>query len=119
MYSIKKETVESIITAARKVYPHEFISMLGGRDDLIEELVVLPAEFGDDFSTIRFDLAPFDKTIIGTVHSHPDKDNRPSGADLEVFRKTGQVHIIIGYPYTLNTMKAFDGKGRKIGLRVV
>ncbi len=119
MYSIKSATVDSIIMAARKVYPLEFISMLGGKGMVIEELVVLPAEFGEDFSTIRLDLAPFDKTIIGTVHSHPGPGNSPSDADLDVFRISGHVHIIIGYPYTLNTMKAFDSRGKRIGLKVV
>ena len=119
MHSIKNEAVESIILASRNVYPHEFISMLGGKNGVIEELVVLPADFGEDFSTIRLDLAPFDKTIIGTVHSHPDPDNRPSEADLEVFRRAVQVHIIIGYPYTLNTIKAFDSKGKKVALKVI
>ena len=98
MYSIKEGVVESIIVASRNVYPAEFISMLGGKNKVIEELVVLPAEFGQDFSTIRFDLAPFDKSIMGTVHSHPNENNNPSRADLDTFRRTGQVHIIIGYP---------------------
>ena len=120
MYNIKNAVVDSIIMASRNIYPKEFISMLGGGDKTIEELVILPAEFGDDFSSFRFDLAPiFDKTIIGTVHSHPTSGNDPSFADLEAFRKTGQVHIIIGYPYALNTMKAFDNSGKIVPLKVV
>lgn len=118
-YSIKLGALESIIIAARNVYPDEFISMLGGKNRVIEELVILPADFGDDFSSIRLDLAPFDKTIIGTVHSHPTHSNSPSRADLEVFRMAGEVHIIIGYPYDLNTARAFDNKGKTLRLKVV
>lgn len=116
---IKQEVVESIITAARNVYPDEFFSMLGGKNKIIEELVVVQAEFGREHSSFRHDLVPFDKTIIGTIHSHPNTDNDPSEADLEIFRKIGEVHIIICYPYTLNTIKAFDNKGRQVKLRVV
>ncbi len=119
MYTIKAETAESIIIASRNVYPHEFISMLGGRGREIDELVVLPAEFGEDFSTIRLDLAPFDKAIMGTVHSHPDSDNNPSDADLDVFARAGHVHIIIGHPYTLNTIKAFDSRGKTVALKII
>lgn len=119
MYTIKSGTAESIIIASRNVYPHEFISMLGGKGRAIDELVVLPAQFGEDFSTIRLDLAPFDKSIMGTVHSHPDSDNSPSREDLEVFAGAGHVHIIIGYPYTLNTIKAFDSRGRKVALKII
>ena len=119
MYSIKSETLESILLACRNVYPDEFFSMLGGKDKVIDELVIVQAEFGDGFSSWRQDLVPFDKSIIGTVHSHPNGNAMPSRADLRAFRTVGEIHLIAGYPYTLNNLNAFDNKGKKIILTVV
>lgn len=119
MYNIKKGALESIIIAARNVYPLEFFSMLGGKNRVIEELVVVPATFGEDYSSYRLDLVPFDREIIGTVHSHPSEENYPSETDLDSFERFGEIHLIISYPYNLNTLKAFDNKGKKITLRVV
>ena|SRR3989338_6880038 len=119
VYRIKRSVVESIIIASANVYPLEFISMLGGKGKTIEELVVVPAQFGEDYSSYRLDLVPFDREIIGTVHSHPSEYNNPSQADLDSFSRFGEIHLIIGYPYELNTIRAFDNKGRKIVLQVV
>lgn len=119
MYKIKESVVESIIIAAKNVYPLEFFSMLGGKNKTIEELVVVPAEFGEDFSSYRTDLVPFDKGIIGTIHSHPSRNNNPSNADLHAFERFGEIHIIIAYPYNLNTIKAFDNRGNKVVLKVI
>ena len=119
IYAIKRGCLESIIIAARNVYPQEFFSMLGGKNKGIEELVVVPAVFGDDFSSYRLDLVPMDRSIIGTVHSHPSPANYPSDADLDSFEKFGEVHLIISYPYDFNTIRAFDDKGKKLSLRVV
>tara|TARA_Y100000310_G_scaffold208819_1_gene209412 strand:- start:1139 stop:1492 length:354 start_codon:yes stop_codon:yes gene_type:complete len=116
---IKKEVVESIIMAARNVYPDEFFSMLGGTSKLIEELVIVPATYGKNFSSFRSDLIPFDKKIIGTIHSHPSVYNHPSKADLDAFRKFGNIHIIISHPYDLNTIRAFDNKGNQEQLKVI
>ena len=119
MYRIKQVVLESIILAAKNVYPNEFFSMLGGKNRTIKELVVVPATYGKDFSSYRLDLVPFDREIIGTIHSHPSIYNHPSNADLDSFGKSGEVHLIISYPYDFNTIKAFDNKGRKISLQVI
>ena len=119
MYKIKESVVESIMIAAKNVYPLEFFSMLGGKNKTIEELVVVPADFGKDFSSYRLDLVPFDRSIIGTIHSHPSAYTHPSAADLHSFEKFGEIHLIIGYPYTLNTIRAFDNKGKKVALEVI
>lgn len=119
MHYIRRATAESIIMAAKNVYPQEFFSMLGGSGNTIDELVIVPAEFGDDSVTYRPDFVPIGDRVIGTVHSHPTTNASPSGADLESFRKTGHVHIIIAYPYNLNTIKAFDNIGRQVKIEVI
>ncbi|HZX19469.1 MAG TPA: Mov34/MPN/PAD-1 family protein [archaeon] len=119
MYQIKKEVLESIIIAAKNIYPNEFFSMLGGKNRIIEELVIVPATFGKDFSSYRLDLVPFDREIIGTVHSHPSEYNHPSDADLDAFRKSGEIHLIISYPYDIETIRGFGSTGKKITLKVI
>ncbi|MCR4335080.1 MAG: Mov34/MPN/PAD-1 family protein [archaeon] len=119
MYKIKNEVIESIIIAARNVYPDEFFSMLGGTEDKITELVIVPATFGENFSSYRLDLVPFDKNIIGTIHSHPSPNNNPSRADLESFAAKGKIHLIISHPYTLDTIRAYDTEGNRKQLKVI
>ena len=118
---IKKSTLESICSAARNVYPNEFIALLGSskRNGTIDELVVLPATFGEDFSSIRFDLLPFDSSIAGSVHSHPDSDARPSSADLQVFKETGETHLIIAHPFSFSSTRAFGANGKALKIEVV
>jgi proteasome lid subunit RPN8/RPN11 len=119
MYYIKRTTAESIIMAAKNVYPKEFFSMLGGKNKTIDELVIVPAIFGNDSVIYEPEYVPIMDRIIGTVHSHPTKNNEPSNEDIQSFRKTGKIHIIISYPYNLNTMKAFDNNGKQVKLEVI
>ncbi len=120
-YKIKRGTAESIALAARNTYPDEFIAMVGGNkgEMLIDELVVVPAIYGEDFAAVKQYLLPFDFRVLGSVHSHPSASNLPSVEDLATFLALGEIHIIIAYPFTLNTMKAFNSNGKEIGLEVV
>ncbi|MDD5148690.1 MAG: Mov34/MPN/PAD-1 family protein [Candidatus ainarchaeum sp.] len=119
--TIRRGTIESIIEAAKNVYPKEFVSLLGSKkkNGTIDELVVAPATFGDSFSSVDLYDLPFDKGIIGSVHSHPSPDNRPSSADKRFFKKTGEIHLIIGYPFTINNIRAFNAEGKQIGIEVI
>ena len=116
---IKKTTLENICDAARNTYPNEFISLLGSKNGVIEELVVLPATYGRNFSSLRIDLLPPDKSVVGSIHSHPSPNAMPSKADLNVFRKAGQMHLIIAYPFSSESIKAYDAKGNSVELEVV
>ncbi len=121
MWKIKKSLFESIKTASKSVYPNEFISLLGGKEDqkIVEELVVLPATFGEDFSSIRLDLMPFDSTIIGSIHSHPSYINLPSNADLNLFSRLGVIHIIIAFPFTDNSFRVMNAKGTELKYELI
>jgi len=120
-YRIRRNTADSIALAARNIYPDEFIAMLGGekKKRLIDELVVVPAIYGEDFAAIKQYLLPFDFRILGSVHSHPSNSSLPSIGDLSTFLALGEIHIIIAHPFNLNTMKAFNSKGKEIKLEVV
>lgn len=116
MWFLAKPTFESIVIASKKNHPNEFMAFLASKkkNKVIDEIVVVPT-FSDSLSaSIRTDLLPFDKTIVGTVHSHPSGTSQPSKADLKTFNRTGKIHFIISAPYTLKQLKAFNFKGGKI-----
>ena len=116
---IKKSAIENICDAARNTYPNEFIALLGSKDGVIEELVVLPATYGRNFSSLRIDLLPPDSSVVGNIHSHPSPNATPSKADIHVFRKTGQMHLIIAYPFSSESIKAYNAEGNSIELEVI
>jgi len=120
MIKIKETVLESVCIAARNVYPNEFISMLGkNKENEINELVVFPAVYGRNFSSIRTDLIPFDRSIIGTIHSHPNRNNNPSQGDLKVFSALGEIHLIICWPFNLDNIKSFNRQGKEINSEAV
>ena len=116
MWKIKKETIESICIASRNNYPNEFLSFLGGNKEkkVINELVVLPAIYGKSFATVDLLAMPFDKGIIGTIHSHPSPNNYPSLADSKMFSARGEIHLIAGYPFNPENIRAFNRKTEEI-----
>jgi len=120
MWKIKGKTAESISIAAQNTYPNEFMALLGGnkKEKKVEELVVLPAIYGKNFSSLRTDLVPFDSSILGSVHSHPSKNNFPSNADLGVFAATGEIHLIIAYPFGIENIRAFARNGKETEFQI-
>lgn len=121
MYFIKKETIEMIIHAARNAYPKEFIGLLGSRmeNNCIDELILMHSVYGDGMSSIYMESKPVDRNIIGSVHSHPSHSNEPSDEDIHSFPKFGKIHLIISFPFNMNTIKMFDSKGEKIEFKVL
>lgn len=121
MWLIKKKVLESILLAAQNTYPHEFISLLGGdrKKKMIDELVVLPATFGENFSSLRLDLVPFDEKIIGSVHSHPSPSASASPRDLRSFPKLGWVHLIVSLPFDLASARLFNAKGQELEYKLI
>lgn len=120
MYRIKKEALEFILGVSRSLHPREFVGLLRGEGDTVIEVIVLPGSlYGEGFSDYQVYMAPFDSTIIGSVHSHPGTSGVPSRADLTAFGKKGGINIIAKYPYlSLDDLRAYDAKGSKVGLEV-
>jgi proteasome lid subunit RPN8/RPN11 len=115
---IKKDVVENIIELAMQAYPKEFIMLLKGsakgKKLVIDSLIFQTYHASNESTLVRFDL-PLMSGSVGSVHSHPGASNRPSGADLRFFNKNGFVHLIIAYPYTRETIQAYDLYGNRIG----
>lgn len=121
MFSVKTQAIEAFLEAARNTFPNEFIGMLAGnkKTKTVEELVVVPAIFGETFSQVYFHMLPLDESIIGTCHSHPSFSNRPSPQDVHTFSKTGMIHFIACRPYSMESVRAFDQRGKEIPVKII
>ncbi|MCD6414086.1 MAG: Mov34/MPN/PAD-1 family protein [Candidatus Diapherotrites archaeon] len=104
---IKEDTLDFILEACRNTYPNEFLGLLRAKGGTITEVLLIPgSKFEHTSSTLRRDMVPLDPTIVGSVHSHPGRPI-PSKADLNFFSKFGKIHLIVGYPFTRDTIAVF------------
>jgi proteasome lid subunit RPN8/RPN11 len=119
MFKIKKTVLEDLFLAAKNNFPNEFFAYLGGEKEVIDEFILINSTYGKGFVLIKDYLTPWDKRILGTMHSHPGKNNFPSNADKKQFSRKGKIHLIISYPYNLNTVKAFNEKAELIEFELI
>jgi proteasome lid subunit RPN8/RPN11 len=85
----------------------------------IDELILTHSIYGDNVSSIYMESMPFDKSVIGSAHSHPSNSNKPSGEDIHSFPKFGKIHLIIALPFNMDDIKMFDVRGKEINFRVI
>jgi len=122
-WKIKRSCLDLIFECAKDSHPYEFGGLLSVDEtlkDTITEIVVLPGTIsGESHAIFKLHMSPIDFSIVGTVHSHPSPSANPSGADLELFRKHGKVHIIAAKPYNYDSWKGYDHKGDNIKIEIV
>ncbi len=116
---IKRELLITILEAAKNSHPDEFVALLTGDKDVLEELVFLPFISGRVSALIHLDMLPIGMKVYGTVHSHPSPNCKPSEEDLALFSRFGRYHIIVCYPYDMNSWKCYDREGKEVKLEVV
>mgnify|MGYP001352908725 CR=1 FL=1 len=117
---IDREALEFILGVSGSSHPREFAGVLRAKGDTVKEVLVLPGTLSSgNSSVLRLHMLPIDPSTCGTVHSHPSPVARPSGEDLGLFSKFGNVHIIAATPYDGNSWKAYNHKGEEIKLEVV
>jgi len=117
--SIKRKTLKMFLESAKSSFPNEFGTLLRAEEGEISELVLLPGTIsGSDSALFQLHMRPIDFSIVGSAHSHPSGDYRPSDADLDFFHRSGVVHIIARYPYTMDDWAAYDVNGNRIRLEV-
>lgn len=117
---IRRKTLRMILEASKSQYPEEFGAFLRAEKGVIHELVLLPGTVsGERHAIFQLHNLPIDFTIVGTVHSHPSGECRPSQADLDLFRRYGWVHIIACSPFDMESWAAFDGAGNERPLKVL
>ncbi len=120
VHSIKRATLKMALEVAKDTYPKEFVALMRAYDGVIVELLFIPGTVGADRSAmIPLYMKPVDFSIVGSIHSHPSHNLTPSSADLSMFSRTGQVHIIVAYPYTMESWRAFDRHGNPVELDVI
>jgi len=108
-----------ILAVSKDNHPDEVVALMAGRKGIAEELVFLPFEGGRTSAIIHMDMLPLGMRIIGTFHSHPSPNPYPSSADLQMFSRYGRYHIIVAYPYTMDSWKCFDRNGREVEVEIV
>ncbi len=116
---IKRELLITILEAAKNAHPDEFIALLAGDKDVLEELVFLPFISGNVSALIHLEMLPIGMKVYGTVHSHPSSSCEPSEEDLALFTRFGNYHIIVCYPYDMSSWKCYDRTGKEVKLEVV
>jgi len=117
---IDRGALDFILGVSSSSYPREFAGVLRAKGDTVKEVLVLPGTLASGSSAVlRLHMLPIDPSTCGTVHSHPSPVARPSGEDLGLFAKFGNVHIIAAAPYDMGSWKAYNHKGEEIELEVV
>jgi proteasome lid subunit RPN8/RPN11 len=123
--TLEHTIIEDVSQIARDAHPKESLVFLSSTKGLqkgvlhIDELQIQAYDSTTSSASVPLHMLPTNTSIVGTVHSHPSKNNRPSGADLDLFSKFGVVHGIIGYPYTEHTIEFYSKEGSPISVRFV
>jgi proteasome lid subunit RPN8/RPN11 len=120
--SMNAELLNSIFEGAKRLYPKETILLLRGKkrknEIRVSDLVVPPlAVYGYGFANLPFYRLPMDFSVVGTVHSHPSGNIKPSSVDLNHF--FGRVLMIVSFPFTsAQNAAVYDSNGEKLKLQI-
>ncbi len=113
----KRRVIDSILTFCKMHHPNEAILVLCGsnnKDRLIVERLMIPplSEYGPYYSGFPISMLPYDRSIIGTAHSHPSGNASPSLTDLHNF--IGLISVIVRYPYEDNDLFCYNSQGEAL-----
>ncbi len=116
---IRRKLVKKIIAYAKDSYPNEFGAALVGKE-VLEELELLYSSQVNRSSVMfsKYDGAGSRITVDGFVHSHPSGAAIPSRADIRSFTMF-VTNLIIGYPFTENSIAAYDRVGNRLEMEIV
>ena len=116
---IARDTLDFILEASKSIEPEEFAGLLQEKDGIITEVLILPGTESSDVSAVlKLYMMPNIKAA-GSVHSHPGPSRKPSQADLNLFSKTGNCHIIVGSPYDKTSWTCYNREGNIRELQVL
>jgi proteasome lid subunit RPN8/RPN11 len=124
MLKIKRNCVKSMLAAARSAYPNEFIGILEGDrkgEEILVESMLVPPNINVGRRSASFSPWMLSSSIsdIGTFHSHPHGSSRQSGQDRAMGSKEGGVHFVLGWPFELENLVAYDSSGNRVGFEIV
>ncbi len=110
---IARDTLMFIMEVSRSTMPVEFAGLLQAEDGVITEVLILPGTESSRMSAlIRLYMLP-NMHVVGSVHSHPSSNIRPSKQDVLLFSRTGDYHIIVGPPFDETAWACYDALGEK------
>ncbi len=116
---IARDALDFILEASRSSVPSEFAGLLQADGDIITEVIILPGTESSRMSAlIRLYMLPNMK-VVGSAHSHPSSNIRPSKEDISFFSRTGDYHIIVGPPFDESSWACYDSLGQRRKLDVV
>ncbi|HOT06513.1 MAG: hypothetical protein A4E45_01987 [Methanosaeta sp. PtaB.Bin039] len=116
---IARDALAFILEASASALPTEFAGLLEARDGVITDILILPGtESSERSAWVKLYMLP-NMPIVGSVHSHPTSNPRPSQADLGFFARTGNCHIIAAYPFDERSWRCYDASGRERELSVM
>ncbi len=130
MISLDRKVIESALQGARNVYPNEFIALFRGAEKPIAkkneeknveitELIIPPfSDYSAHSSGFNPWHLPLSIDIIGSFHSHPSGRGEPSQQDLNFFSTNGVFHVIAFPPFTSDSFRAYNSKGKPIPFKV-
>lgn len=118
--AISRKALRMILEASRDIFPREFGAILRAEEGVITEILLIPGTVsGERHAIFQLQNLPADFSVVGTVHSHPSGDHRPSDEDLRLFSHFGGLHLIVGRPFTEDSWSAWTYAGERIPLRMV
>ncbi len=116
---IASDTLNFILETSKSVAPEEFAGLLQENNGIITEVLVLPGtESSEQNAVLKLFMMPNIKAV-GSIHSHPGPNRKPSKVDLHLFSKSGNCHIIVGYPYNKQSWTCYDNEGNIRELQVL
>jgi proteasome lid subunit RPN8/RPN11 len=108
---IERDALNFILKVSESTAPLEFAGLLHADNGIITEVIILPGTESSNRSAImKLFMMPNIKSV-GSVHSHPSPNIKPSKADLQMFSKTGSHHIIVGEPFDEDSWRCYDRNG--------
>ncbi len=108
---IAKEALEFVLEVSASSHPKEFAGMLYETNNVITHVDVPITQSSNVSAVMDLFTLPVNPHLIGTVHSHPSGGLTPSAADLKLFMQSGSHHIIVGYPYDMQSWTCYDRAG--------
>jgi proteasome lid subunit RPN8/RPN11 len=120
--SVSAELLDSIFEGAKRLYPKETFLLLRGKKSKnsirVTDLVVPPlAVYGYGFANLPFHMLPMDFSVVGTVHSHPSGNIKPSSVDLNHF--LGRILMIMGFPFaSAQNVAVYGSNGEGLRLQI-
>ncbi|MFP3871722.1 MAG: Mov34/MPN/PAD-1 family protein [Candidatus Aenigmatarchaeota archaeon] len=117
---ITERVLKLFSESAKDAHPEEFAAGLREIDGVISELIMVPGTVsGPGSAILKLHHLPVDFSIVGVIHSHPSPNFNPSQEDMITFGKYGRLHIIMAYPYDLDSWQAYDSTGKEMDLELI